>query len=321
MKAIVHLRYGRPHLLELRDVERPEIEDDQVLLRVHAASVNPVEWYGVTGFLPARIGGGLRRPKSAAVGADVAGRVEAVGKGVADLRPGDEVFGTSGYSWAEYAVASPEKLALKPANISFEEAAAVPVAGLTALQALRDKGQVQPGQKVLINGASGGVGTFAVQLAKFFGADVTAVCSTRNVEQARSLGADRVVDYTREDFTSMGERHDLILDVAGSRSFLACRRVLTPEATFVLIGGPLTYRGLGPLRHIGGTMLKSIGRSQTVKFFVAKINEEDLAFMAELLGTGRIRSVIERTYPLTEAREALAYLGEGHARAKIVIAV
>jgi NADPH:quinone reductase-like Zn-dependent oxidoreductase len=255
------------------------------------------------------------------VGADVAGRVEAVGKDVVDLKPGDEVFGTSGYSWAEYAVAGPEKLALKPANVSFEEAAAVPVAGLTALQALRDQGQIQPGQKVLINGASGGVGTFAVQLAKVFEADVTAVCSTRNVEQARALGADRVVDYTREDFTRMGERHDLMLDVAGSRSFLACRRVLSPEATVVLIGGPLTYRGLGPLPHVGGTILKSIGRSQTVKFFVAKINKEDLAFLAELLGAGRIKSVIERTYPLTEAPEALAYLGEGHARAKIVIAI
>jgi NADPH:quinone reductase-like Zn-dependent oxidoreductase len=174
---------------------------------------------------------------------------------------------------------------------------------------------------VLINGASGGVGTFAVQLAKVFEADVTAVCSTRNVEQARALGADRVVDYTREDFTRMGERHDLMLDVAGSRSFLACRRVLSPEATVVLIGGPLTYRGLGPLPHVGGTILKSIGRSQTVKFFVAKINKEDLAFLAELLGAGRIKSVIERTYPLTEAPEALAYLGEGHARAKIVIAI
>jgi NADPH:quinone reductase-like Zn-dependent oxidoreductase len=321
MKAIVHVRYGRPDLLELRDVERPEIADDQVLLRVQAASVNPVEWYGVTGFLPARIGGGLRRPKSAEVGADVAGRVEAVGKDVVDLRPGDEVFGTSGYSWAEYAVASPEKLARKPANVSFEEASAVPVAGLTALQALRDQGQVRPGQKVLINGASGGVGTFAVQLAKVFEADVTAVCSTRNVEQARALGADRVVDYTREDFTKMGERHDLMLDIAGSRSFLACRRVLTPEATVVVIGGRLTYRGLGPLPHVGGTILKSMGRSQTVKFFVAKINRDDLAFLAELLEAGRIKSIVERTYPLTEAPEALAYLGEGHARAKIVIAI
>ena len=321
MRAIVHVRYGRPDLLELRDVERPEIEADQVLLRVRAASVNPVEWYGVTGFLPARMGGGLRRPKSAAVGGDVAGRIEAVGKDVVDLRPGDEVFGTSGYSWAEYAVASPDKLALKPANVSFEEAAAVPVAGLTALQALRDHGQVQPRQKVLINGASGGVGTFAVQLAKVFDADVTAVCSTRNVEQARSLGADRVVDYTREDFTRMEERHDLMLDVAGSRSFLAYRRALTPDATVVLIGGPLTYRGLGPLPHIGGTILKSMGRSQKVKFFVAKINRDDLSYLAELIEAGRVKSVIERTYPLSEAPEALAHLGEGHARAKIVIAI
>lgn len=321
MKAIVHVKYGRPSSLELRDVDVPEVEEDQVLLRVHASSVNPVEWYGVTGFLPARIGSGLWKPNSAAVGADVAGRVEALGKDVTGFRPGDEVFGTSGYSWAEYAVASPSKLALKPPNVSFEEAAAVPVAGITALQALRDHGQVQAGQKVLINGASGGVGTFAVQLAKVFGADVTAVCSTRNVEQARSLGADRVVDYTREDFTRMDERHDLLLDIAGSRSFLACRRVLTPKATFVLIGGPLTYRGLGPLRHIGGTILKSKGRSQTLRFFVAKINTDDLARMAELLEAGEIKSVIERAYPLSEAREALAHLGTGHARAKLVITI
>ena len=221
MKAIAHVRYGQSNSLELRDVDMPEIKDDEVLLRVHASSVNPVEWYGVTGFLPARIGNGLRRPNSTAVGADIAGRVEAVGKHVTDLRPSDEVFGTAGYSWAEYAVASSKKLALKPGNVSFEEAAAVPIAGLTAVQALRDEGQVQPGQKVLINGASGGVGTFAVQLAKVFGADVTAVCSTRNIEQARSLGANRVVDYTSEDFTRMGERHDLLLDIAGSRSFRA----------------------------------------------------------------------------------------------------
>jgi NADPH:quinone reductase-like Zn-dependent oxidoreductase len=255
------------------------------------------------------------------VGGDLAGRVEAVGVHVADLAPGDEVFGTSGYSWAEYAVAAPKKLALKPANVSFEEAAAVPIAGVTALQALRDHGRLRPGQKVLINGASGGVGTFAVQLAKALGADVTAVCSTRNLEQARSLGADRVVDYTREDFTKMGERHDLMLDVAGSRSFLTSRRVLTREATVVLVGGPLTYRGLGPLPHIGGTILKSKGRSQTVRFFVATIERDDLTTLAELLGTGRIRSVVERAYPLSEAPEALAHLGTGHARGKIVITV
>jgi NADPH:quinone reductase-like Zn-dependent oxidoreductase len=308
-------------VLELREVDRPGIEDDQVLLRVHASSVNPVEWYGVSGFLPARIGGGLRKPKETAVGGDVAGRIEAVGKDVTEFRVGDEVFGTASGAWAEYSAARAERLAIKPARVSFEEAAAVPVAGITALQALRDHGQVQPGQKVLINGASGGVGTFAVQLAKSFGADVTAVCSTRNVEQARALGADRVVDYTQEDFTKRGERHDLMLDIAGSRSFLVSRRVLTPEATVVVIGGRMTYRGLGPLPHIGGMMLKSKGRSQTVKFFVAKINSEDLAFLGRLLESGEISSVIDKTYPLAAAPDALAYLGEGHARGKIVITV
>ena len=322
MKAIAHVKYGRPDgVLELRERERPEVGDDQVLLRVHASSVNPVEWYGVTGFLPARAGGGFFRPKSQAVGADVAGRVEAVGEGVSDFRPGDDVFGSTGYSWAEYAVAGTDKLALKPANISFEEAAAVPIAGLTALQALRDKAEVEPGQRVLINGASGGVGTYAVQLAKVFGTEVTAVCSTRNVEQARELGADRVVDYTREDFTRMGLRHDVLLDIAGKRSFLAYRRALKPDATVVLIGGRMTYRRLGPLPHIGGTILKSKGRSQTVKFFVANINREDLTFVAELLEAGKIRSVIQREYPLSEAAEALAQLGTGHARGKIVIAI
>ena len=238
-----------------------------------------------------------------------------------DLEPGDEVFGTAAGSWAEYAAAREIRLARKPANISFEEAAAVPVAALTALQGLRDNGKVQPGQKVLINGASGGVGTFAVQLAKWLGAEVTAVCSTRNVEQAASLGADHVVDYTQEDFTRRGERYDVMLDIAGSRSFLACRRVLTPEATFVLIGGRMTYRRMGPLPHIGGTILKAKGRSQTVKFFTAKIEKEDLGLLAELLEAGTVRSVIDRRYELSRAAEALAYLGEGHARGKVVIAV
>jgi NADPH:quinone reductase-like Zn-dependent oxidoreductase len=299
----------------------PVVEDDQVLIRVHASSVNPVEWYGVTGPYFARIGNGFRKPKDTTVGADLAGRVEAVGKDVEWLQPGDEVFGASGASWAEYAAAREARLARKPANVSFEEAAAVPVAALTALQALRDRGQVQPGQKVLINGASGGVGTFAVQLAKSFGADVTAVCSTRNVELVRSLGADRVVDYTQEDFTKGAERHDLMLDIAGSRSFLACRRILTPEATFVLVGGKMTYRGLGPLPHIGGTILKSKGRSQRVTFFVAKINTEDLAFLGELLEAGTVKSVIDRRYELSQAADALAYLGEGHARGKVVVTV
>jgi NADPH:quinone reductase-like Zn-dependent oxidoreductase len=321
MKAIVHVRYGRPDVLELREVDKPVIDDDQVLVRVHASSVNPVEWYGVTGPYFARIGNGLRKPKSPSVGADLAGRVEAVGRDVKEVQPGDEVFGTSGWAWAEFASAREDRLAPKPANLSFEEAAAVPVAAITALQALRDKGRVQPGQKVLINGASGGVGTFAVQLAKSFGADVTGVCSTRNVELVRSLGADRVVDYTQEDFTKRGERHDLMLDIAGSRSFSAFRRALTPEATVVLVGGPMTYRGLGPLPHLAATLLASRGRSPTVRFLVAKITREDLAFLHELLAAGTVTPVIDRTYQLSEAPEALRYLGEGHARGKVVISV
>jgi len=319
MRAILHQRYGRPDVLELRDVDKPTIGDEQVLVRVHASSVNPVEWYGVSGPYFARIGNGMRRPKDQTVGADLAGTVEAVGRDVKELQPGDEVFGVSGGSWAEYTIAREDRLARKPSNLSFEEAAAVPVAAVTALQALRDKGQVQPRQKVLVNGASGGVGTFAVQLANLFGAEVTAVCSTGNVEQARSLGADRVVDYTKEDFTKLGVRHDLMLDIAGSRSFLDCRKVLTPEATVVLIGGRMTYRGLGPLPHLGATILKSRFRTQTVTFFVAKVTTEDLSYLAELLEAGTLKSVIDRRYELSEAPLALAYLGEGHAKAKVVI--
>jgi NADPH:quinone reductase-like Zn-dependent oxidoreductase len=256
------------------------------------------------------------------VGSDVAGRVEAVGRDVEDLRPDDEVFGTAvGGSWAEYAVARAERLAPKPANLSFEEAAAVPVAAVTALQALRDKGQVQPGQMVLINGASGGVGTFAVQLAKSFGAQVTGVCSSRNVDLVRSLGADHVVDYTQQDFTELGERHDLMLDIAGSRSFLDFRRVLTREATVVMVGGQMTYRGHGPLPHFIGTFLKSRGRSQRVTLFVAKATKEDLGVLRELLEAGTVKPVIDRKYLLSQASEALAYLGEGHARAKVIITV
>ena len=321
MKAIALVRYGRPNGLELREVARPDLPDDEVFVRVRAASVNPADWYAVTGFLPARFGNGLRRPKATGVGGDVAGVVEAVGEDVDDLRPGDEVFGTAAASWAEYTTARPERLALKPPGISFEEAAAVPVAGVTALQALRDHGHVQAGQKVLVNGASGGVGSFAVQLAKTFGADVTAVCSAAKVDLVRSLGADRVVDYTNEDFTELGVRHGLMLDVAGSRSFLVCRRVLTPDATVVVIGGPMTYRGLGPLPHMAGTMLKAKGRSQQPKFFVAKVNTDDLALLGELLDTRRLRAVVDRTYPIEQTADALAYLGEGHAKAKVVLTV
>jgi NADPH:quinone reductase-like Zn-dependent oxidoreductase len=319
MKAIVHERYGRPDVLEVREVDMPVVEDHQVLLRVHASSVNPAEWYAVTGPFFVRPSSGLLKPKRRLVGADLSGTVEVVGRDVKDFQPGDEVFGTSGGSWAEYAAAREVRLAPKPANVSFEEAAAVPIAAVTALQALRDHGHVEPGQKVLINGASGGVGTFAVQLAKSFGADVTAVCSTRNVELAQSLGADRVVDYTEEDFTKLSERHDLMLDIAGSRSFSDFRRVLTPEAKVMLVGGRMTCRGFGPLPHLGGTLLASKGRSQTVKSYVAKITKEDLVFLQGLLEAGTVKAVIDRRYALSETAEALAYLGEGHARGKIVI--
>jgi NADPH:quinone reductase-like Zn-dependent oxidoreductase len=321
MKAIIHTRYGRPDVLHLSAVPVPAISDHEVLVRVSASSVNPVEWYGVTGPYFARFGNGLRRPTSPAVGADVSGRVEALGSAVTNLRIGDEVFGICGGAWAEYASARADRLAVKPANVSFEQAAAVPVAAVTALQALRDKGNVQPGHKVLINGASGGVGTFAVQIAKAYGAEVTAVCSTRNVELVRGLGADRVVDYTREDFTKLGLRHDLMLDIAGSRSFGDCRRVLAPQATVVLVGGRMTYRGLGPLPHLFGMFVSSRFRRQSLTFFVAKVTTDELVALRELIEAGSVTPIIDRTYPLSEAPLALGYLGEGHARGKIAIIV
>jgi NADPH:quinone reductase-like Zn-dependent oxidoreductase len=322
MNAIVSADYGLD-ALAFREVDKPTIEDHQVLVRVYASSVNPAEWYRVTGPYFARLfGGGLRKPKSPAVGGDLAGTVEVVGKDVEEFQPGDEVFGTTLGAWAEYAPGREPRLVRKPANVSFEEAAAVPIAATTALQALRDHGKVQRGQKVLINGASGGVGTYAVQIARWLGAEVTAVCSTGNVETARSLGADHVVDYTREDFTRRGDRHDLMIDVAGSRPFREFRRVLTPEATVVIVGAKFpSNKGIGPLSHIIGTRIASLGRSQTVKFFVAKINKEDLLVLQGLLEEGKMRSVIDRRFELSQALDAMRYLGEGHARGKVVITV
>ena len=319
MNAVVYERYG-PEAVELREVERPLVGDDQVLVRVRASSVNPVEWYSVYAPPFVRvISRQLRRPKDTSLGIDLAGTVEAVGRKVTAFRPGDEVFGASGASWAEYAATFAAKLVRKPPNVSFEEAAGVPVAGLTALQAVRDHGSIQPGQKVLINGASGGVGTYAIQIAKVFGGDVTAVCSTRNVELARSLGADRAIDYTREDFTQLGQRHDLVIDIAGSRSLAKLRRVLTAQATVVVVGAKMKYSLLGPLKHMIGTLVESVGRSQKVKVFIANIETPDLAYMGELIESGKVRSVIDRHYPLSEAVEALRYLGQGHAQGKIIL--
>jgi NADPH:quinone reductase-like Zn-dependent oxidoreductase len=321
LKAVVYERYG-PDAVELREVAQPQIGGDQVLVRVRASSVNPVEWYGVYAPPFVRVlSRQLRRPKDHNLGIDLAGTVEAVGKDVTAFQLGEEVFGRSDASWAEYAVAPATKLAPKPASMSFEEAAGVPVAGLTALQALRDHGAVQPGQKVLINGASGGVGTYAIQVAKALGAHVTAVCSPQNLELARSLGADQVVDYTHEDFTQLDQRHDLIIDIAGSRSFAKLRRVLTPQGTVVVVGAKMKYSLLGPLKHMIGSLVEAIGRSQNVKLFMANIETSDLAYMGELIEAGKVRSVIDRRYPLNQAVDALRYLGEGHAQGKIILSV
>ncbi len=319
MKAVIHERFGMD-AVDFRDVPSPTVGDDQVLVRVRASSVNPIEWYDVLAPPFVRVfSGQLRRPKDARLGTDFAGVVESVGKDVSGFAPGDEVFGTATGAWAEYAVATASRIAHQPASVSFDDAAALPIAALTALQALRDHGKVEPGQRVLVNGASGGVGTYAVQIAKALGADVTAVCSTANVDQATALGADRVIDYTKEDFTQSSMRHDLMLDIAGSRSYLRYRRVLTPDAIVVMVGAKMSASLLGPLKHIAGTKLKSIGRGHTVKFFVAKVGTEDLNQLAAMMQDGRLHSVIDRRFSLGDATEALRYLGLGHARGKVVI--
>jgi NADPH:quinone reductase-like Zn-dependent oxidoreductase len=320
MKGIGRDRYGSPDILELHDLEQPQLQDDRVLVRVRAASVNRYDWYDVTG-RPwiARPITGLRGPKSPPVGADFAGTVEAVGTDVENLEPGDDVFGTANGSFAEY-VCAQAAVARKPANLTFEEAAAVPLAALTALQGLRDHGKLQPGQKALVNGASGGVGTFAVQIAKVLGAEVTAVCSTRNVEQAHSLGADHVIDYTREDFTRGGRRYDVILDVAGSKSWSQCRRVLSPNATLVMVGGTGS-RLLGPLGHVAKMLVASLRGSQRAVFFVAKPNGPDLDVLRELVESEKVKPVVERRYELAEVADAIRYMGQGHVRGKLVITV
>jgi len=319
MKAIMRSTFGSPDVLELRETERPVPGDDETLVRVRAASVNPADWYGVTGrpYL-GRVSMGLRKPKVARVGTDFAGTVEAVGKDVAHVQPGDEVFGARSGALAEY-VSVRDAVVRKPANVTFEQAAAVPVAAITALQGLRDKGGLQPGQRVLVNGASGGVGTFAVQIAKALGAEVTGVCSTGNVDLVRSLGADHVVDYTREDFTRSGRRYDVLLDIAGSRSWPECRRVLEPKATLVIVGAPKGTRLLGPLSHIVRLRAASIGSGRKVVFFIAKLNRPDLDVLRELIEAGKVTPFVDRTYPLRDTADAFRYLGEGHARGKVVV--
>jgi NADPH:quinone reductase-like Zn-dependent oxidoreductase len=325
MKAIVHHDYGSSDVLRFEETEKPLPNDNQVLIKVRAAAANPLDWHYMRGtpYIMRIMGLGLRKPKDPRFGADVAGQIESVGRNVTEFKPGDEVFGTSGGAFAEYAPASKDRVVLKPADLTFEQAAAVPVAALTALQALRDEGRIRPGQRVLINGASGGVGTFAVQIAKSFGADVTGVCSTRNVAMVRSLGADHVIDYTKEDFTQGAKAYDLILDNVGNLSLLAARRVMSPKGIFVMVGGggPHDGRWIGPLAGPIKAFMLSPFVSQKFVMVMASINKHDLIVLNELMETKKVTPVIDRTYPLSEVPAAIRYLEEGHARGKVVITV
>src|SRR6266705_1459553 len=331
MKAIVYRNYGSPDVLRLEEIEKPTAGDDEVLIKVRAAAVNPLDLlFRGTSYM-VRVITGLRKPKDTRLGVDVAGQVEAVGRNVTQFKPGDAVFGTCKGAFAEYVCASESALVVKPDNVTFEQAASVPIAALTALQGLRlgglglgglgDKGHIQPGQKVLINGASGGVGTLAVQIAKSFGADVTGVCSTRNVEMVRSLGADHVINYTKEDFTKMGQRYDVILDNVANRSLSECRRVLTSKGKYVLIGGGgANEQGLiGPFARIINTTVQSPFVSQQIGMMMAELNHNDLAILGDMMQSGKVKPVIDRSYKLSEIPEAIRYLEEGHARGKVVI--
>ena len=323
MRAIVHDRYGPPDdVLDLKDIDKPLVKDDEVLVRVHAASTNGGDPAVVRGqpYVIRLMGFGLFKPKNKILGDDIAGRVEAVGKNVEQFRPDDEVFGFCTGGFAEYVCTTQDWLARKPANITFEQAAAVPSSAVATLQGLRDQGQLQPGQKVLINGASGGVGTFAVQIAKSLGAEVTAVCSTRNVDAARSMGAGHVIDYTREDFTRTGERHDLMLDVAANRTLADCRRALTPRGTYALIGGG-HGRWVGGLPRFFTTRAMSPFVSQRMRAFFATRSHEDLVYVKNLLESGKVTPIIDRTYALSETSQAISYIEEGHAQGKVVITV
>jgi NADPH:quinone reductase-like Zn-dependent oxidoreductase len=324
MKAIIQQAYGGPEVLKLVDVDRPVVTEATVLVRVRASSANPLDWHFMRGEpLVMRMASGLRKPKQQSVGVDFAGTVESVGSAVTQFKPGDDVFGGMTGAFAEY-ICVPENKAivLKPPNVTFEEAAAVPVAAITALQGLRDRGHIQPGQSVLINGAAGGVGTFAVQIAKSFGATVTAVCSTRNLDLLREIGADEVIDYTQQDFTKGVARYDLMLDIAGTRSWSECKRVLHQKSTYVVVGGPSANAWLGPLAHTAAVGIASMRASQTVvPFFLAQLSKEDLLFLRDMLVAGKVKSVIDRTYALSETAEAVGYVEAGHARGKVVITI
>jgi NADPH:quinone reductase-like Zn-dependent oxidoreductase len=323
MKAVVHRCYGGPDVVRLEDVSKPTAADNEILVQVHAASVNPLDWHYLRGTpYVLRLDEGFGTPENPRLGVDFAGTVEAVGKSVTRFKPGDEVFGGKFGAFAEYvSVREDRALALKPANVTFEQAAAVPIAAVTALQALRDKGQIKPGDKVLINGASGGVGTFAVQIAKSFGADVTGVCSTKNLAMVRSIGADHVIDYTAEDFTKSGQHYDLILDTVGNHSLLEYRRALAPRGIFVLVGGPNEGEWIGPLIMPLKALLFSLFVGQKFKPLLADLNPQDMKILGDLMQSGKVTPVIDRPYALSEVSSAIRYLEQGHARGKVVINV
>ena len=320
MKAIVYTKYGPPDVLELKEVAKPTPTDDEVLIKVQAVSVNRSDWEGLRGKpLYARIGG-LLKPRHQILGSDIAGRVEMAGRNNRQFQPGDEVFGDilgrmGGF--AEYVCARGGAMALKPASMTFEQAAAIPQAAVIALQGIRDKGKVQPGQKVLINGAGGGAGTFAVQLAKLYGAEVTGVDNTEKLELMQSLGADHVIDYTREDFTKNGQQYDLILDVIAHRSVFAYQRALAPNGTYFMVGGSVATMFQSLL--LGPWIRRTTGKK--IRLLVVQPNPKDLVFITELYEAGKVVPVIDRRYPLSQVPEALRYLGEGHARGKVVITV
>jgi NADPH:quinone reductase-like Zn-dependent oxidoreductase len=337
MKAAVYTRYGPPDVVQIKDLEKPVPKDNEALIEVRAASVNALDGGLMKGRpYSARVLFGLRKPKDTRPGRDVAGQVEAVGRNVTQFKPGDEVFGScitdpqdSGVevwvhcqgAFAEYVCAPESTLIMKPDNVTFEQAASVPIAAFTALQGLRDKGQIQPGQKILINGAAGGVGTFAVQIAKSFGAHVTGVCSTRNVDMVRSIGADHVIDYTQEDFTKSGQRYDLFFDCIGNHSLSACRHVLNPKGILIMVGDRSGQGMIGLFAHLITALVLSWFVSQKMVTCLARPSKEDLAFMRDLMATGKVTPVIDKRYSLSEVPEAIRYLEEGHARGKVVITI
>jgi NADPH:quinone reductase-like Zn-dependent oxidoreductase len=320
MKAAVYTKYGPPDVVQIVDVEMPVPKDDEVLIGVRAASLNPLDAGLMKGKPHSfRILFGLRKPRLTRPGVDVAGQVEAVGVNVKQFKPGDAVFGMCKGAFAEYVCTSESKLVMKPDNVTFEQAASVPVAAFTALQGLRDKGHIQAGQKVLINGAAGGVGTFAVQIAKSLGTEVTGVCSTRNLEMVRSIGADRVIDYTREDFTESGNRYDLIFDCFVNHSLTACRHVLSPKGIYIMVGGPARRWMIGILAPLIKALVLSPFVSQKFVMFIARSSKEDLTIMHDLMKAGTVKPVIDKRYRLSEVPEAIRYLEERHARGKVVI--